>query len=852
MESDRKFDLLAALAYFLFGAVVVQFHEPWRDELQAWLLARDSPNLLMLISNLRYEGHPALWHLCLMGLSRISPDPLMMQYFHLLIATATVGLVLAWAPFSWWQRLCFVFGYFSLFEYSIIARNYALSVLLIVIICHLCSRRMDHLIWLGVALALLCQSNVHGAIVALAVFGGLSAYVLTSGRYSLRSQPFIGFSLVFLCGFFLSIYQIAPREDAGFMTQWTTWIDSTRILDRVGAVSRAILPIPQFQVVFWNTHITDSLSYGPTIQCVIGLLLVGVSCWALLKNRFILGIYLAGTFGLILFSYLVHSGGQRHDGFLFLLWFACFWFIREFDGEDDTADDWRGSEFALEDDYSSALVTTILAIHVLGGVFAVVQEFRYPFSPGKEFASRIPHSEHPLVVEPDYLASSLLGYRGDLSPFFLSGNRFGTFTMWNQNRLASSPDSQSETIRRIRALSPEAMFVTDKPIARSAVQDCEITQLATSNAGIVADEVFFLYRVRRRSGTGWQYGWGEINPTGDVVRHFDLLPVFDMDRWRSFDHEKGGPGEFLMLSRIGGHPGADYQHCSIRRWIADRDCDVRVTSQLTHSQTAGDGVRGFVIGPGGLLASEHALAETHDLETESVHLNRGQVIDFVVYCGSTEFFDQFAWDIEIHQSDQDGNEVRVWHSAEESLLGTRPSAHSGWFYGWGEFTKSGEVTYFEPFPRFESDKWIGKLGYPDARIGWCSLDRAGGHPGGTAQTCAIRRWVSEVDCSIRIHSEVSHLQFNGDGIDAAIVVGDQVMAQSRVLHETKQLSTDWIPIKANGIVDFVVDCREDETFDQFLWPIEIEQMQKSENRIWNSQTDFSNVQGSQNASPMKR
>ena len=46
-------------------ALVTIRHEMFGDEAQAWLIARDSRNLLELAQHLRYEGHPALWYVLL-------------------------------------------------------------------------------------------------------------------------------------------------------------------------------------------------------------------------------------------------------------------------------------------------------------------------------------------------------------------------------------------------------------------------------------------------------------------------------------------------------------------------------------------------------------------------------------------------------------------------------------------------------------------------------------------------------------------------------------------------------------------------------------------------------------------
>ncbi|MEW6113407.1 MAG: hypothetical protein AB1664_14845, partial [Thermodesulfobacteriota bacterium] len=55
------------LVYAIVGLTGIVHHEMWRDELEHWLLARDSTELTDLVRNLRQEGHPAAWHLILFG-----------------------------------------------------------------------------------------------------------------------------------------------------------------------------------------------------------------------------------------------------------------------------------------------------------------------------------------------------------------------------------------------------------------------------------------------------------------------------------------------------------------------------------------------------------------------------------------------------------------------------------------------------------------------------------------------------------------------------------------------------------------------------------------------------------------
>ena len=56
--------LYAVLLFMIMGR-----HEPFRDEAQQWLLARDL-SVPALIRQMSYEGHPCLWYLILMPFAK--------------------------------------------------------------------------------------------------------------------------------------------------------------------------------------------------------------------------------------------------------------------------------------------------------------------------------------------------------------------------------------------------------------------------------------------------------------------------------------------------------------------------------------------------------------------------------------------------------------------------------------------------------------------------------------------------------------------------------------------------------------------------------------------------------------
>ena len=269
-KKDKHYALGLTFLFLAVGAFTASHHEMWRDEIQAWLLARDSTSVFNLFANLKYEGHPGLWHLCLMPLSRISHSPVMMQMFHLLITGITVYLFVRYAPFNWFQKLLFCFGYFVLYEYAIVARNYALGMLLITAFCVLFKERYKRFIWVGCVLFLLAHTSVHALIVAIAIGIALCCEYFFGGRFlkSLSQEVeaiedkrpiWIGFALIGV-GILTAVLQLNPPPDTGFAVAWNFNFETKRVNDIVKLISPCISSGHETRVRFLGFKPTHNLS----------------------------------------------------------------------------------------------------------------------------------------------------------------------------------------------------------------------------------------------------------------------------------------------------------------------------------------------------------------------------------------------------------------------------------------------------------------------------------------------------------------------------------------------------------------------------------------------------------------
>ena len=207
------------LSFFIISFIGILNHEMWRDETQAWLLARDSSTIIDLYQNLKYEGHPGLWHLCLFFIAKFTDNPFSMQLFHILISTASVYTFVKLSPFNIVEKTLFTFSYFSLFEYNLISRNYNLGLFLVLFFCYLFTSQNRNYILTSLSLAFLANTNIYGLIICLCL--GLTLIIDTVrlykiGQYQLDNKRIrnltIGLIILFL-GIGLSIFHVNKARE---------------------------------------------------------------------------------------------------------------------------------------------------------------------------------------------------------------------------------------------------------------------------------------------------------------------------------------------------------------------------------------------------------------------------------------------------------------------------------------------------------------------------------------------------------------------------------------------------------------------------------------------------------------
>lgn len=206
----QLFLTLVALAWLMIVLVTYQYHEFWRDEVRALSVSLESPSFWGLPAFIKNEGHPVAWYALLRTGYKLTGSAGVLPIISIMIAAGAVLLFLFRSPFSLGVKLLFVFSILPLYLYSVMARNYGISMLTMFSFAALYPYKKSYPWALAVILAVLSNTNVHSLLLAaslmclwlydemvvereclsahrLCIIGLCAALVLTAGLFSLHT-----------------------------------------------------------------------------------------------------------------------------------------------------------------------------------------------------------------------------------------------------------------------------------------------------------------------------------------------------------------------------------------------------------------------------------------------------------------------------------------------------------------------------------------------------------------------------------------------------------------------------------------------------------------------------------------
>jgi len=431
LRGEWAFAFFVTSLFLLYAGFITFHHEMWRDELQAWLISRDSPSIFAIFQHSRYEGHPLLWFLCLWPLTRLMSNPVVMQWFNLLIVASAVFLIAKTAPAPRWLRTFAALGYFPVYEYGSIARNYGLSILMVIAFCAIFPRRRERPVLLGILILLAANTSLPACLLAMGAVFALSAEaIVRPPELSCRVATWAGLGIA-AGGIVLSALQMHPPVDSGFAPGWFFQFNLHKLRNVLYTVTKAYVPLPKPGAGFWQSAIFGLRAWSG----ISATMLLGLASLALIRRPVALAYYLLGSLGLLAFFYVKYVGYLRHHGFLFICFGTALWLASTIQPVTlprlfDAAGRW--AERAI-----GVLFTLLLVVHLTAAGIAGAGEYAYVFSAAKATAKLIRDrglDRFTLVSARDYTATPVISYLKKDRAYYSNGGRFGSYVIWDKTR----------------------------------------------------------------------------------------------------------------------------------------------------------------------------------------------------------------------------------------------------------------------------------------------------------------------------------------------------------------------------------------------------------------------------------
>lgn len=296
---------LVFITYVMIVSLMITKHEPWFDEAQAWLIARDSsiPNLFANV--LRHEGSPGLWHLILMIPAKLHMPYIFLNITSAIIASISIFIFLKYSPFPWYIKVLLPFSYYFLYQYAVVARSYTIYPLLLFLIAIIYKNKIQKpYIFMGL-LCLLANLNIHGLMIGLGIIVVHCKDVIDNwnalNKKDKENQLII--LGIFILNFMCIVLELFPPKDLVGLILWNFNL-AVNIPNGFKYIIKSFSEIPFFTVFILS----------------ITLLFF--------KRRKLLLLYIFPTWALLILL-TVKICSPWHEGLIFVYWVFVMWIAFE-------------------------------------------------------------------------------------------------------------------------------------------------------------------------------------------------------------------------------------------------------------------------------------------------------------------------------------------------------------------------------------------------------------------------------------------------------------------------------------------------------------------------------------------
>lgn len=486
--------------------LIMVHHEPWFDEAQAWLIARDASFIQLVTSITHYEGHPPIWFLILMPFAKLGvPFELGLKIVNFSLVTIAMGIFIFKAPFPRIIRCTVPFTYFCFYQYGVISRPYSLMMLGFILSALFFKERNERPFRFTTGLALICSASVYGIIIAAAIVMVWIYDIYGTRRFSKPLVRFwgsnISYALValFIYNIFL-LLTIYPYVDTFAMNAVVQKRDHFTWLVHMFFIA----PAESVCTSVWsgnpnNANMTLQMGLGLFISCLINVIIYDFASQYNKAALFVLPYTVLAVFGGIVYFSTQHIGVLIMF-YMFLLW-CC------------SADRNEGINYKETNKLYWYVGTVLLSVCIGTSLYwtctASVNDMRLNYGTGREAAKFIKENRFDQlrimvawrVIENEKTGETVNDYNstdGLPSLAYFDRNIFINFNNQADNKCFLSHQVDNEgvsTNRLIREGNPDVLFITASPYNtfgnKISIQDYTLVKSVQGGNAIWKDQIMY-------------------------------------------------------------------------------------------------------------------------------------------------------------------------------------------------------------------------------------------------------------------------------------------------------------------------------------------------------------------------
>lgn len=344
----KKINVIIFVIFLLLTLLIGSNHEPWVDEAQSWIIARDASASEIIWNIARYEGSFPLWHLTLKLFINFGLDYEHIYIVPIIISAFGLIIFLRKVEAPKFVKILLPFTYYIFYQYTIIARSYSYLLLAFSLLAITYKKRQDKPLKYVLALGFLSLISMHGMIISIILGITFLIEIIKEKNIKkyIKELAFFGIIIITEC------IILIPRSDL-YMTVSATYT----ITEIINSIIHMLIGKGSILVKVYNV-----------ISIILFIILA--ANLIIVKSKDLL----IATFSLLGFMFIIRFG-SHHSGILFL--FVIFGIICKYE------------EIKIKNKNIDKILAIVLVLYLVSSIIPSINDFKYQYSGAKEMAEYI-------------------------------------------------------------------------------------------------------------------------------------------------------------------------------------------------------------------------------------------------------------------------------------------------------------------------------------------------------------------------------------------------------------------------------------------------------------------------------